>query len=77
MFGQTTEYAQMEIFPRAMPAALARPLQVKASSPALTVVRRYHDASRGPLHLHHGHAAPAPSAGLNAYENVIARLRMI
>jgi DNA-binding GntR family transcriptional regulator len=42
MFGQTTEYAQMEIFARAMPAALAKPLQVKAGSPALTVVRRYY-----------------------------------
>jgi DNA-binding GntR family transcriptional regulator len=42
MFGQTTEYAQMEIFARAMPAALAKPLQVKPGSPALTVVRRYY-----------------------------------
>src|ERR1700760_2183728 len=42
MFGQTTEYAQMEIFARAMPAALARALRVKAGSPALTVVRRYY-----------------------------------
>jgi len=42
MFGQTTEYAQMEIFARAMPAALAKALQVKAGSPALTVVRRYY-----------------------------------
>ena len=44
MFGQTTEYAQMEIFARAMPAGLAKPLQVKAGSPALTVVRRYYGA---------------------------------
>jgi DNA-binding GntR family transcriptional regulator len=29
---------------RAMPAALARPLQVKTGSPALTVVRRYYGA---------------------------------
>lgn len=29
---------------RAMPATLARPPQVKASSPALTVVRRYYGA---------------------------------
>src|ERR1700755_3203268 len=35
MFGQTTEYAQMKIFARGMPSALARPLQVKAGSPAL------------------------------------------
>jgi GntR family transcriptional regulator len=44
MFGQTTEYAQMEIFARAMPAALAKALQVKPGSPALTVVRRYYGA---------------------------------
>lgn len=42
MFGQTTEYAQMEIFARAMPAALAKALRVKPGSPALTVVRRYY-----------------------------------
>jgi GntR family transcriptional regulator len=42
MFGQTTEYAQMEIFARAMPAALAKALRVKVGSPALTVVRRYY-----------------------------------
>ena len=42
MYGQTTEYAQMEIFARAMPAPLAKALQVKAGSPALTVVRRYY-----------------------------------
>ena len=42
MFGQTTEYAQMEIFARAMPVALAKALRVKAGSPALTVVRRYY-----------------------------------
>src|SRR6202012_4352578 len=42
MYGQTTEYAQMEIFARAMPAALAKALRVKAGSPALTVVRRYY-----------------------------------
>lgn len=42
MFGQTTEYAQMEIFARGMPAALAKALKVKPSSPALTVVRRYY-----------------------------------
>jgi DNA-binding GntR family transcriptional regulator len=44
MFGQTTEYAQMEIFARGMPSALAKPLQVKAGSPALSVVRRYYGA---------------------------------
>ncbi len=42
MFGQTTEYAQMEIFARKMPATLASALQVKSGSPALTVVRRYY-----------------------------------
>jgi GntR family transcriptional regulator len=42
MYGQTTEYAQMEIFARGMPAALAKALQVKTGSPALTVVRRYY-----------------------------------
>jgi len=44
MYGQTTEYAQMEIFARAMPTALAKALQVKPGSPALTVVRRYYGA---------------------------------
>jgi DNA-binding GntR family transcriptional regulator len=44
MYGQTTEYAQMEIFARAMPASLAKALKVKAGSPALTVVRRYYSA---------------------------------
>src|ERR1700679_125259 len=33
MFGQTTEYAQMEIFARAMPSGLAKALKVKAGSP--------------------------------------------
>ena len=42
MFGQTTEYAQMEIFARGMPAPIARALKVKPGSPALTVVRRYY-----------------------------------
>ena len=32
----------MEIFARGMPAAFAKALQVKAGSPALTVVRRYY-----------------------------------
>jgi DNA-binding GntR family transcriptional regulator len=45
MFGQTTERAQMEIFSRGMPASLAKVLQVKAGSPALTVVRRYYGLS--------------------------------
>jgi DNA-binding GntR family transcriptional regulator len=44
MYGQITEYAQMEIFARGMPAPLAKALQVKTSSPALTVVRRYYGA---------------------------------
>jgi DNA-binding GntR family transcriptional regulator len=42
MYGQTTEYAQMEIFARSMPAPIAKALGVKAGSPALTVVRRYY-----------------------------------
>lgn len=42
MYGQTTEYAQMEIFVRGMPAAIAKALGVKSGSPALTVVRRYY-----------------------------------
>ena len=42
MYGHTTEHAQMEIFARGMPAAFAKALQVKAGSPALTVVRRYY-----------------------------------
>ena len=42
MYGQTTEYAQMEIFARGMPADIAKCLGVKAGSPALTVVRRYY-----------------------------------
>jgi GntR family transcriptional regulator len=42
MFGQTIEYAQLEIFARAMPAKLAKQLQVKTGSPALTMVRRYY-----------------------------------
>jgi GntR family transcriptional regulator len=42
MFGQTTEYAEMEIFARGMPATLAKTLQVKAGSPTLSVIRRYY-----------------------------------
>ena len=44
MYGQVTEHAQMEIFARGMPRELAKALQVKAGSPALTVVRRYYGA---------------------------------
>jgi len=44
MYGQVTEHAQMEIFARAMPRELAKALQVKSGSPALTVVRRYYGA---------------------------------
>jgi DNA-binding GntR family transcriptional regulator len=44
MYGQVTEHAQMEIFARGMPRALAKALQVKPGSPALTVVRRYYGA---------------------------------
>src|ERR1700675_205176 len=42
MFGETIEYAQLEVFARGMPARLAKPLQVKPGSPALTMVRRYY-----------------------------------
>src|SRR6201997_4499799 len=42
MYGQITEYAQMEIFVRGMPAPIAKALGVKTGSPALTVVRRYY-----------------------------------
>ena len=42
MFGETIEYAQLEVFARGMPAKFARPLQVKPGSPALTMVRRYY-----------------------------------
>ena len=42
MYGQVTEYAQMEIFARGMPRELAKALQVKPGSPALTMVRRYY-----------------------------------
>jgi GntR family transcriptional regulator len=41
MFGQTTEYVQMEIFARGTPAKLVKALEVKAGSPTLTVRRRY------------------------------------
>src|SRR5580692_21347 len=44
MYGQVTEHAQMEIFARGMPRTLAKALQVKSGSPALTVVRRYYGA---------------------------------
>jgi GntR family transcriptional regulator len=44
MYGQVTEYAQMEIFARGIPRELAKALQVKPGSPALTVVRRYYGA---------------------------------
>ena len=42
MYGQVTERAQMEIFVRGMPAPIAKALDVKTGSPALTVVRRYY-----------------------------------
>lgn len=41
MYGETIEYAQLEVFARGMPAKLAKPLGVKTGSPALTMVRRY------------------------------------
>lgn len=42
MFGETIEYAQLEVFARGMPAKLAKALGVKPGSPALTMVRRYY-----------------------------------
>src|SRR5438105_6339348 len=42
MFGETIEYAQLEVFARGMPASLAKALGVKPGSPALTMVRRYY-----------------------------------
>lgn len=42
MYGETIEYAQLEVFARGMPAKLAKPLGVKTGSPALTMVRRYY-----------------------------------
>ena len=44
MYGQTIERAQLEISTRGMPKALAKPLQAKAGSPALTMIRRYYGA---------------------------------
>jgi GntR family transcriptional regulator len=42
MYGQTIEYAQLEVFARGMPARMAKHLKVKTGSPALTMVRRYY-----------------------------------
>ena len=42
MFGETIEYAQLEVFARGMPTKLAKALGVKPGSPALTMVRRYY-----------------------------------
>jgi GntR family transcriptional regulator len=42
MFGEIIEYAQLEVFARSLPAKLAKPLQAKSGSPALTMVRRYY-----------------------------------
>ena len=42
MYGETIEYAQLEVFVRGLPARLAKPLQAKAGSPSLTMVRRYY-----------------------------------
>src|ERR1700758_4457466 len=44
MYGETIEYAQLEVFARGMPAKLSKPLGVKPGSPALTMVRRYYGA---------------------------------
>jgi DNA-binding GntR family transcriptional regulator len=43
MFGQTTECARLEIFPSRVPRRLAAALEVKAGTPAITVIRRYID----------------------------------
>ena len=44
MFGQPIERAQLEVFARSLPPAMAKPLQAKSRSPALTMVRRYYGA---------------------------------
>src|ERR1700686_4170194 len=60
MFGETIEYAQLEVFVRGMPAKLAKPLQVKPGSPALTMVRRYYGLRE---ELFQGTVTPHPAGG--------------
>ncbi len=43
MFGQTTECARLELFPSRVPRKMAPALEVKAGTPAMTVIRRYID----------------------------------
>src|SRR6478672_11049743 len=79
MFGETIEYAQLEVFARGMPARLAKPLLVKAGlagaehgapllRPARRAVRGHgDDPPRGTIHLHHGHAALASATGVGRH----------
>ncbi len=43
MFGQTAECARLEIFPSRVPRNMAAALEVKAGTPAITIIRRYID----------------------------------
>jgi DNA-binding GntR family transcriptional regulator len=43
MFGQVTECARLEIFPSRVSRKIAAMLEVKAGSPAITIIRRYID----------------------------------
>ena len=44
-FGQTTERAQLELFASKVPRKIAALLDVKAGTPAITIIRRYIDKS--------------------------------
>jgi DNA-binding GntR family transcriptional regulator len=43
MFAQTTECARLELFPSRVPRKIAPLLEVKAGTPAITIIRRYID----------------------------------
>ena len=43
MFGQTTESARLQIFPSRVAGRIASLLEVKAGTPAITIIRRYID----------------------------------
>ncbi|MCC7079249.1 MAG: GntR family transcriptional regulator [Burkholderiales bacterium] len=43
MFGQTAEYARLELFPSRVSRKIAPALAVKVGSPAITIIRRYID----------------------------------
>jgi len=43
MFGQTTECARVVLFPSRVPGPIARALEVKPGTPAITIIRRYID----------------------------------